>query len=310
MMITPEKDWYDLDNGVQARTVRETERFVVTEILGPGSQHVALKTAANTAAEQDLGNYVGWTQFIGDQNPQTFSVPRVIAHLDSHGGSLFSRSARIDWIDGSHPAEDQLANYIPQFVDTFAEMASMEVAWRNSPEWWIKRRRASKLDGVLDVLQTSSPGLADKLSTILAPSAVSDLRAGVSQGDFNPPQNTIITPDGGLALLDGDYATHGNRPDYVVPHMYDAAYLYHLLRCQYEQTGTAESLLQALAEKFNEDPAWHKSFWVSSAERTLSMLGNFVITQHSPNPTIDERRKNPDNYTALLSDAIDALSAA
>ncbi len=317
--------WSDLDDISYRKISPQGAKFVVTEVFGVDG-HCALK-AVNTdcipegqpqlSAEADLGNAVVWSRSMANLHLGTFDVPRATAKLEEDSiydnrhkphrvDRIRTRLARFEWVTGHIVGEDQLEELCVPVAKIIKELSCVEVDWEEDNQYWIRQKFANEAGRALDALQNQE--LRQNILRVTTDDELSKLKPGVVHGDL-VPKNIIRQPNGRLALIDAEFGTHDKRPGFTVPRMRDAAYFYHVMRCQYGQSDAAESFLQAMGEEFGDDETWHQEFWTCVIERTLSMYTNFVIKQPSGDH-IDERRLNPDNYIATLQTAVDMLKAA
>ncbi len=292
------------DNGYQLRSL-PSERFRVTEVLSP-VEHYVIKTAEEQSAQANLGNSAAWARWISEQQPVTFSTPATTAQLvRNERGQLTTELACVQWVDGRHPTEQELPDIIPGYADAIHEMSQLAVAWEASAGEWVHQKFV-KLGSPV-VKRIADKMLAAEIEEIMDPDAIGETPGGVVHGDL-VPKNTIVDADQTLWPFDAEFGTHGLRPDFVVPRMRDAGYLYHILRCQYQQPATAKQLYNELETRFYEEPDWERQFWLATLERTLSMYNFFVLNKPS-SPDFDTRRLNPDPYVGILYEAVSQLRA-
>lgn len=294
--------WID-DYGFSMRRL-PSERYDLHEVITDNDEHFVIKTCGPEAAA-DLGNATAWAQWIQAQNPQSFNVPHTHATITAEpNGQLVTARSYTDWVEGRHPAEDQLAEFIPPLVGVIGELSQLEVAWTGSSSDWLKRK--------LDILgrpaleHIGDPTLSDRVTAAID-SHVSAIKPGVVHGDL-VPKNMLIAPTNAhkIYILDAEFGSHGSRPHFALPRMRDAAYLYHVLQVQYQQPETAELLYKKLGEQFTDDSTWQEEFWLCVIERSLSMYTHFVV--NNP-PQVDIRRLNPEKYINCLHTALDQLAA-
>jgi hypothetical protein len=296
---------WGFDNGYQLRVLatRATGKFDVTEIIQPDA-HFVIKTSDNASAQADLGNSVAWTKWIESQRPHSFHVPHTIAELSAtENGQLATPMAHITWVDGAQPKEDELIGVVPRYVDVIQELAAIQVEWAGDAAAWTRQKLHTA--GSIVLSHIANKLLVVGLEDVIDSDAFDCIKAGVVHGDL-APKNTIIDKTGKLWLLDAEFGTHGYRPEFAVPRTRDAAYLLHLLHCQYQQPEAGETLLSELISRFGDDNTWEQEFWLATLERTLTMFRLFVVNRPD-GPTIDQRRLNPAPYLHLLRTSIEHL---
>lgn len=304
-MTSPEQPWQTID-AHQMRTLPSSAMFTVVEVRDEEC-HFVLKATTNERRQEHLGNSVAWAQTINNDKPTTFTTPEAYAELFDDDNIIRTDVAYFDWIDGETIQEDQLDDYTVRFASIIKELSAIAVPWTGDARLWVCQRRDGKVTEAANALDDQN--LAHRLLGLLSDERLTNIKPGVTHGDFSPTKNALIGSDSTINLYDAEFGTHAGRPHYAVPRMLDAAYLYHLLEVQYKQPETAEGFLEALGEQFGEDPTWHEEFWVCVVERTLSMYHNFILNPKD-DPAIDPRRQQPEVYVHLLQTSVAMLRAA
>lgn len=287
--------WQCDGDAYQFRTLPSSASYRLTDVMA-GESRFVIKAATDARSAENLGNSVAWAQSIAACHPQTFDVMLPLTHPDKTDGGFRADRAHFQWVEGSKPDEEMLGELVEPVADIVHELGSMSVAWTGSATEWLRKRREGKVAEALSSLPGSP--LSDAIVELLSDEHSGETNPGVVHGDLKP-DNMLIRPNGRIVLHDAEFGTHAERPHYTVPRMLDAAYFYHILHVQYEQPETAKQFLVALAERFQDDPAWEPEFQAAVAERTLSMYHNFILHPKA-DPSVDPRRRNPDNYITAL----------
>lgn len=253
-----------------------------------GGEDQIIKVPKTDAAREDLIRSVAWSNEIGgllECINSSLIVPKASVLSDG--------SANFESIEGVEISESEIGRLIPLVVKGLSDLAILEVAWVGSANTWFDNR--------INVLEWP-----EEVAVNDGDIATPRISAGVVHGDF-APKNMIISPEGRLGLIDPEFGTYPSRPEYAMPRMHDAAYFYHLLRCQFQRGDLAESYRKKLSEAriLTERPDGLE-FWASVMERTLSMHRNF-IKDPKAGFVVDDRRKNPEPYYSLLNDCLSHL---
>jgi hypothetical protein len=297
------EQWLDFEGGFQGLIIAYTPKFSTHHIIGNDTDFL-LKVARTEAAQADLANTARWSRFINQATDElSFKTPNVQANIVDNGlGERPTTSvAHFDWVDGYHTEESDIDSLSAPLAMVVRELSSIKVDWQGRACDWLGRNK------VLKTIEFLPDEIRKNVSAAYTEEQRAKAKSGVVHGDL-APKNIMISnqDDESLWLIDAEFGTHGERPDFAIPRMHDAAYYYHLLQVQYQNPAAAETFLNELGEVFSEDKTWKEEFLLSVIERTLSMFENFIV-----NPKegfeVDERRKQEESYHSLLGFASDEL---
>lgn len=291
----------------------ETNKYRVGEVHKKGRVYFLkeLLKPGTASVREDLRNEACWFINVGRiiaNNDKTtpFRVPEVIDISPSMDWALFEH------IDGKPLPESSLEQELPGPADMMEYLFSADFPRQdtNLSGWYNKRLEglsgAYASDYFSDEDRSAIRDITEDagLLTVLKP--------GLVHRDINPKKNILINQAGEKVLVDAELGTTPDKPGWDKPRYDDIAYLYHLLHCQYQDSRLARLFLTDVSQKLEYSPNFDRDtfvqeFSLSLLERTLSMMGHFVV---SPKPEMeidDIRRTIPEPYIYLVRESISAL---
>lgn len=271
-------------------------KVVRSDLANPGSACV------------DLQNEVNWNNYAGPALADFgYRVPSKVAADEDCSWVLFEH------LEGSQLDESEFPIVLGRLANLGAAISSLSLGREPTDltSWY--RGRLNRFRPLLN------DGFVDKdtltmFDSILDGSVdLSDLKAGIIHGDLNPKNILTRADDPEIGLVDAEFGTTPEKPEWDKPRLHDIAYIYHLLLCQYHNPAAAEQFLiqsqQAFSQFSDYDPEiFNRELNLSLLERTVSMASHFVLNK-DPTKTIDDnRRTNPQPYAKLIQSSLEAVA--
>lgn len=262
---------------------------------------------APDSAREDLANEIAWNtalRSVGAGN--NWSVPEVINYSPDFEWAVF------EFIEGTHPGDEELEGQLSLVVGIVKDLMAVPLNREETGDMqsWAKER-LTKFESVLDE-DYFDDGDREAIQRVIA-GDMSVISPGVVHGDLNPQKNIITTEEGQVFLLDSELGTDFDRPDWDKPRYHDAAYFYHLLRCQYHRPDLAANFLDIIRNTASQHEGYDEAdftreFFLSVLERTVSMMNHFV-TNLPPEKIVDDpRRLEPQPYIDTIRDSLKVLT--
>lgn len=302
---------------VDVTALQESSKFLTGPILHQDGTRFFLKMVKDPTQDswrEDLANEVQWNYYVWPHiSPEAmWTIPEVVVQAADSSWAVF------DYAEGR--TVDELNLPLAQLADLAlmaADVARVPLGREGADvkEWY--KRRMQKFGHVLQSHYFDSVPETRERFRAMTDGAVdlSSLTAGMIHGDFNL-KNIIKVPDDLYYLVDAEFGTATDRPEWDKPRYHDIAYFYHLLLCQYRQPERAEAWY-ALAREFmalhlgsEVEASFDTEFYLSVLERTMSMMDRFIINP-DPHKIIDDpRRRAPAPYVDIINEALTQLSIA
>lgn len=255
----------------------------------------------------DLQNEVNWNNFAVPALAEFgFRVPTVVCADEDNRWVLFEH------LKGSQLDESEFPVVLGRLANLGVAISSLSLGREPSDltSWYmgrLNRFRPLLDDGFVD---NETIALYDR---ILDGSVdLSDLKAGIIHGDLNPKNILTRADDPEIGLVDAEFGTTPEKPEWDKPRLHDVAYIYHLLLCQYHNSDMAEQFLIQAQHAFSQhsgfDPEiFNRELNLSLLERTVSMSSHFVLNK-DPSKTIDDsRRTEPQPYAELIRKSLEVI---
>jgi hypothetical protein len=298
--------------GVQPVGDLVTRNKFVTGTVSDGTSDFFLKLVREgvpLTAREDLANEVRWDQYSGPQLAKSgFRVPEVIAADTGQGWALFEH------LDGVPFTEKDL----PQCVGIFALLAVKicDIPLGREPAdlsaWYTGRLARFRPHLQAGFLEDTTLSRLDAL--IDGSTDISVLTAGIIHGDPNL-KNGLKEEDAasGFGVVDAEFGTTPDKPEWDKPRYHDIAHFYHLLLCQYQDAAMADQFLgitQSLLARSADFNAttFEQEFQLSLLERTISMANHFVLNPNPDKVIDDARRTEPQPYVDIIERSLSTIT--
>lgn len=287
--------------------LQERNKFVTCPVLYQG-EPAFLKTVRDSSSvsqHEDLQNEAQWNEFVRPHLARDGTkVPEIIATDPDFAWVLFED------LQAPHLEEEQLPIFLGRLINLGASIQLVPLPREPGDinTWYLDR-----LARFRETLEHPLFNAEDKErfeATVAADKDTGVLTAGVIHGDLN--LKNVLAHDKTFGIVDAEFGTSVEKPEWDKPRMHDVAYLYHLLLCQYQDPGRAD-LFKTLISLRDQDifdinqERFEQEFQLSVLERTLSMMSHFV-TRLTPEKKIDDmRRTDPKPYAKLISQALETI---
>jgi len=289
----------------------ESTKFNTGEVIDDQGEHYFYKSVLDPSAQlvrDDLENEVCWNQDIGTRiEGEQWKVPQVEAHDPAYRWAVF------EYIDGTPPREQDLAHWLLVVGGICAELFSLPLGREefDASQWYQKRVGGNK--HVLESYYLDDQDRAAIYNLLENDRAGNSLKPGVTHGDIKTSNLILLTSKPQAGLIDAEFGTMPSKPDWDWPRLHDMAYFYHMLRCQHHSpelaVGFAEHCwdnVKQISDLTQEE--FVTEFYLSVLERTISMMGHFIVSQSAQRQVDDSRRLQPEPYIGTIRTALENLS--
>ncbi len=259
----------------------------------------------------DLENEVRWNQTIGPRiNNKYWAVPHVVTHAPDFEWAVFEHAG------GQEPTEDKLYPLLGVIGHIATTLYHLPLGREGSNlvDWYRERLERSCSVTHSQFFDDDTRG---KIADIVAnEDLLNGIQAGIVHGNLSLANlliQQIKRPQ--LYIVDSEFGTLAEKPEWDKPRFDDMAFFYHLLCCQHQQPEAAELFKQRCWYDLRDDAGmtrenFDKEFHLSVLERTISMMSHFIINRAPGKKVNDVRRLRSEPYVALVHESIKAITSS